>query len=517
MRCSLLSIAVLKRDEQSLRDILGKDPASLSEVNFFGQNALHFATEWPDGLEIILNNEAMTGDILDQLDKADNSPLHYAAVQDNMESVQMLVNADACFAFESLNDAGPKCRRLLISLLYERRRRLMELAIEHKGFMEGDHTDHLASFHTDTASRMNLLSLKEIGVHVPESLRSSVLSQGSLYHQSYRNGVSHGTLWNIRSMREEIWQDLIAAGFLQVDEVWDQVTPIMTLHSGKRTISFAEILLENGADATKELPLERSRNQDHDNGKRHRAIHKLAFQVGRSEQMADKRDHRYPEMISNLSETFCVQRAIFQSANKDPCSCYCSPGGCTALVCLIKGIRDSLLGRPARPYLLRPLAGALLQFDLGNRDREAVAMEFIRMMTFDSLELTHTCCTFGNPGISSPGFEMPRRRIEDQEEIDRIHDEELEGLQQLGTLMAEFTTEFAKSEIPLGEFFEGYWRERMEQVLHKSEPTEGLENQEEPYVWMREDDDPDHEFFAQLWKDEIHWPCDKCEGTRSVR
>ncbi|KAF2802203.1 uncharacterized protein BDZ99DRAFT_576907 [Mytilinidion resinicola] len=504
-RCNSLSIAILKRDEHSMREELRKDPVSLSEVNYLGQNALHFATEWTEGLSILLESGGITDDILNQLDNYRRSALDYAALQDNMESVQMLIDADACFEFEdleTLNAISPNCRRLLISTLYERRRQLRDLAIEQRGSMDGDNAEHFGAFYTDTASRMYLLLLEETKVAVPESLRSSVLSEGSLYHWAYRDKPWYPFI------RQDALQDLFAVGFVQVDEIWDQVTPIMTLQDEVDIIGLAEMLLENGADAEREFPLDHRNIQVHDDGRRHRGIHKLAFQIGKSRRnWMDQNDLLPSKIISQLSESSCVQRAIFQCTRKDPCSCYCSPGGCTALSCLMKGIRDSLRNRPASPLTLKPLAGALLQFDLGRRNGLIVAMEFIRMMTFDSLELTHTCCTYGEPGWNSPYLEMPRRRVEEQEEIDRIHEEETEGLKQLETLMEEFTKTFAESEIPLKEFFEGYWRERMEQEFYNNGPvpTEELEGQKEHCVWLREHSDLEHDFFAQLWVDKIHW------------
>jgi hypothetical protein len=80
----------------------------------------------------------------------------------------------------------------------------------------------LGPFASDSASRIYLDSLQDAGVTIPVSLRSSVLSEGSLFHifsQDYLRGVV--------SLHKFV-QDLLAAGFVHVDESLKGVTPLMT-------------------------------------------------------------------------------------------------------------------------------------------------------------------------------------------------------------------------------------------------------------------------------------------------
>lgn len=102
-KCNPLSAAILKRDERSLRTELEIHPASLSMIKYFGQNALHFATEWTDGLSILLKSGLVTNDILNQVDNEQHYALKYAALQGNKQSTKILIEASACFKISLLN------------------------------------------------------------------------------------------------------------------------------------------------------------------------------------------------------------------------------------------------------------------------------------------------------------------------------------------------------------------------------------------------------------------------------
>lgn len=492
-RCNPLHIAILKKDERSLRAELGKYPASLSMINRFGQNCIHFATEWTDGLRILLRSGYITNGILNQLDVEERSGLDYAALQGNIKSAQVLIEADACFGVRTLKQADPSSRKLLISALYERRRQLTDLAMRHELSENEEHLGCLGAylldngaFLSDTASRRNLRLLEASNVEVPDHLRSSVLTSWSLFHQGkslQRNPPP--------AFDKHVLQDLITAGFVHVDEVWDGITPLMDQHS--IIFEIAELLLERGADANKELPLAHQDLQGYDKEKKHRAVHKLALQVGWSMLF---------EEGPGLAEAPYLQKAIFQSSVKDPCSCYCSPGGCTPLVSLLKETKAdaNLLGSICFETL-STLLKLLGQFDLSPRNDSDVAMELIRMMTFESLELTHTCCIFEPTGLGGTGLiDMPRRRITKQVEIHRIHDEERELLHLLETLMKEFTAKFTELGMSIGEFLSGYWKNRMKEELYRNEEisADQLDVQREHGIWLRTRNDLGVSFFEQL-------------------
>jgi len=93
---------------------------------------------------------------------------------------------------------------------------------------------------------------------------------------------------------------------------------------------------------------------------------------------------------------------------------------------------------------------------------QRVFAEMIRFMTFDRLGIKHTCCQ------TDWGFII---RLQDEEEMKEIREEESFRLQLLEDLVDEFKTRYSESREPLMDFFKGYWEERMKQVQSELEPV----------------------------------------------
>ncbi|KAL9120103.1 MAG: hypothetical protein Q9187_003337 [Circinaria calcarea] len=93
-------------------------------------------------------------------------------------------------------------------------------------------------------------------------------------------------------------------------------------------------------------------------------------------------------------------------------------------------------------------------------------MDLVRLLTFEELELTHTCCRVSNNSIQEPL---------DKTDIHEIHDEETVLLTKLEDLVLEFQEKKTELNVSIIEFLEGYWETRMKEVL--KEP--GYLNEEE--------------------------------------
>ena len=102
----------------------------------------------------------------------------------------------------------------------------------------------------------------------------------------------------------------------------------------------------------------------------------------------------------------------------------------------------------------------------------------MRLITFEKLELTHTCCRphwyvhdekshkcIGGQQRQSVRFSRPML----PSEIEEIRDEESADLQKLAELLAEFEAKVIELDIPIPDFLEQYWEPRMEQVLRENE------------------------------------------------
>lgn len=156
----------------------------------------------------------------------------------------------------------------------------------------------------------------------------------------------------------------------------------------------------------------------------------------------------------------------------DTCRCACSTSGCSPAANLMKGFKTVLeiisqaYDRPLLDFE-PPLTEMLVT--AGGMDKKTsvkVALELIRLKTFEELELTHTCCK----GEFYPWQSQPP--MPDEIEIDEIQEEERVLIAQLEDLVAEFNFEFEKRQEPLLEFLDGYWTERMEEVLAEPDSSD---------------------------------------------
>ena len=325
--------------------------------------------------------------------KNKESALEYAAFQGNLKSVEMLIEAGWPIPLYRYGDFEPECRRLLISALYDRRRKLKDLAMEHGAFQKDDDMYSVRLFTSDSAARMYLQSLEKVSVAVLISLRSAVLLRGSLYHSCWTSRDYLGRGINLGHDPNSC-RDLLVAGFAYLDETWEGLTPLMTLQMSGPLTQVAELHLESGADPDKEIPLENIEHyQDADENNKHRAIHKLASFLD------SKHLYLLNWQLSEFEETPRLRKAIFQDIAYDFCFCHCSSGGCSALTCFLKGAGS----RRAEPRSLKSSLPALAQLYLvleqwdPDGHNNANRMELIRMMTFNSLGLTHTCCLYRVP------------------------------------------------------------------------------------------------------------------------
>lgn len=116
--------------------------------------------------------------------------------------------------------------KLLILALYERCRWLRDLAVEQEDSEQKKIMKRAGALFSDSASRMYLRALESANVEIPKHFRSSVLASGSLFHHCIAEPWD-SSFYPLR--KEYVLQDLCAAGFVHVGDIWDGITPLMTL------------------------------------------------------------------------------------------------------------------------------------------------------------------------------------------------------------------------------------------------------------------------------------------------
>lgn len=94
--------------------------------------------------------------------------------------------------------------------------------------------------------------------------------------------------------------------------------------------------------------------------------------------------------------------------------------------------------------------------------------KILRFLTFERLEMTHTCCEHQ--------FDYQRYRstnnyfsVFDENDRVEIQEEESADLKELEKLMLEFQHAYTDLGIPLPEFLQGYWTTRMDEVMSSKE------------------------------------------------
>ena len=158
----------------------------------------------------------------------------------------------------------------------------------------------------------------------------------------------------------------------------------------------------------------------------------------------------YDPVISSLCTTLCSISKL------DECWCGCSSTGCSPITMVFKGYIKFRFDKKG----VITLVCWLVENHITAQASQRVFAEMIRFMTFDRLGIKHTCCQ------TDWGFQI---RLQDDEEMKEIREEESFRLQLLEDLVDEFETKYSESRESLMDFFKGYWEERMEQVQSELE------------------------------------------------
>ena len=154
---------------------------------------------------------------------------------------------------------------------------------------------------------------------------------------------------------------------------------------------------------------------------------------------------------------------VVNETTSDDCKCACSLEGCCAITAMLKKISNC---QHMERFLFTTWLVNLL--DIAKDGWNIVPANVVRILTFERLELTHTCCVWqGNQWF---GDDTTRyfAAFDDGERAE-TQDEESENLNKLAVLMLEFEHAYIALGVPLPEFLKGYWRTRMDEVMSGEE------------------------------------------------
>ena len=524
-----------------LTKAIRQHPELINQPNVLGQTALHLSVHWPEGLKYLLE----AGANVDAMDHRGLTPIFYAASLALHESMNVLAEKNCVLytitksLLESVVQAEKDC------VLYTSTKSLLESVVqrvrEYRSFdpkapkkevqvvlttviklvaERRRKLEVLARTFLDAKSVQSLRLSPEAVLDREASHAISMLRKKRILRIDLENlTVEHGTVYHMRSITKDMAQDLWDAGFRGTDEI-DQwgLSPLMILnrsggYNDEVVVDRWELatwLVAKGANPHRRQ--ERVFQQRYEDGRPYKvgylsdkgssttALHYLADELGRGLKMDvtfPPEKHHNIRFLSRLEGRISEQGRrlilfILSEPLPDSCKCACSTMGCRGYTMAVK--------RPLQEeskntwYSIEQAQEEILQVSQAiaqylNIDQPSLVWlrsEMIRFNTFEKLDLRHTCCKF----IYAPG---PRRFVicepYDDEEIHEIQEEQAEQLERLETLLVEFEGKYEESNSTFNEFLEGYWTDRMKEVLSEEGPVdhEALKNMG---IVLRKEDSP---------------------------
>lgn len=155
-------------------------------------------------------------------------------------------------------------------------------------------------------------------------------------------------------------------------------------------------------------------------------------------------------------------------------------------------------------FYLREICSVILE-DFPRHGEEA--MEVVRLLTFQTLGMAHTCC-YRDLQLGDGGPTMVRN-LPDEEEIEELQKEDQDSKKILECLMEKFRDQYLQlcqreSGCSITEFIEGHWAKRMNVfIFNQDRPdrtgqdeAELLEAEEIGVAWDKgTDTDDSHEYY----------------------
>ncbi|KAI1360874.1 hypothetical protein F5Y08DRAFT_316274 [Xylaria arbuscula] len=440
--CGPLSLAARAGDEESIQKIIQRHPESLREINDFGHTPLRLALRHPPCLRLILENMKNCWDQC-----WDGRPLEDACRLGYRASTQTLLAADSPITDRCIRDSHVSCVNDVLVALKKRRDELKSLAL---------------AYLTQTEARSFELYEDKVldghaqGVYIPLCLCDLPPTP------VYCIGCSVSTL-------DKLW----ALGFRDVnspdDVEFDEDSfdalghgDVPLTSNAEHDVEKLQWLIEHGADYW--TPFSERKSNTNAVAITATPAHFLFGKLGQrlsqkycgSGPFSDDPTYGRPLEICQ----WLVEK-LMQVQASDACDCSCSGGGCTPLKGLFDWIPNNYAGLGG---LALWCVGITQYFQASFNTQDLIAI--LRRVTFDGLELAHTCCDFRYY------LEFYYKSLHTPDEVDEINSDQRPLLTLFNDLLVEFTEVAleARKRMPLishdpMEFWIGRWLPRMEETL----------------------------------------------------
>lgn len=434
------------------------------ERNILHQSPLHVAAKTPECLQLLLQ---YTDDgLLNATDLEGYSPLHYAILHSKQIcyardctklcdcecpcaiSVKLLLDADCAIELHHLSLTGSFRALMECAIaMKDRRERLSNLAMKHLLLpdieelkLEGEMLDSRAP---DAVKR-----LRECAIPVPSALYPGEYTEtkgGSIYHQ------------NTNVTKANIFFDL---GFSEVDTPDWFGRPPLTFKG--HCLGYALWLVDHGAQlfhvieyTTNALPSMKVLGAT--------SAHCLLSGLGRELflnyhfNINPKNNQEFTKEKDNIIQ---LTAQIMPSNILDKCVCKCCLGGCSPFLWMLKSM---LPYSPQRDCYTQFFPWYVHHFGLEMSLKAHI--DAIRWRTFEALGIQHTCCSEAHGRVPVYDTNDIRDIEEEQAALLDILEDLVEDFQDRVTRILEQDDADIIGDIK--QFWTGYWRDRMEDVLSK--------------------------------------------------
>lgn len=450
--------AICLKSVGAIRSILNDSYQAIFDVNG-DLTVLHFASCWPTGLSLLLS--AGAGELINKRDQYHATALDYAMKFSCNEACEILLSHGAAWdqfmlRFTNRNESL-ECVHCLAGHLANRRKRLWCIAKETLSPRQLAQWKVGQDEFPDASARFIMEQILEAGAYVPEALMVSsdyegIYISGKLYLEHFPLFYEAG----FHEINSKSSLGLLPLSYVRTD----------ILYRLPSTASEAALLqrdtfrwLKNHAYLDQSI----TDPQLLDLNTSATGWHSVAL---------DSITH-----LSSTCITFSHQPSVrlfynevLGSQCRDSCRCWCSPQGCLPLTTWLKGAcrlrHPNLWGRNGLLNHSPIFLDALRQ----------VSMELLTYLTFEALEMTHTCCIFETfnhvPFSPGPPDVLIKRFLGN---VHEIQDEEQELGARLEFLVQEFRSNLESSRDSLRESIYGSWSKRMaEECLPCHEDMEVL-------------------------------------------
>ncbi|KAH6641013.1 hypothetical protein F5144DRAFT_562295 [Chaetomium tenue] len=357
--CGPMSLAILSNNPGQVEQLLRNHPATLNERNLFGHTPLHLAADKPSCLQLLV--KAADSRLLNQTDESGGlemsrmtpleTAIHLSGIHCRQrmsgemcqehecrcnDCVVILLEADCALPVSNrlqylMNRASQRCKIQYIRGMKDRRDRLKQLALDNLPTTELQRLGLVSTSVLNSAASRVIQLLKDRGVHIPEALALSTNEPSSVYQVLTSPGDS------------ELFFD---TGFHDTGSWCNSNTmELEDISNIGQDLSHLHWLATHGGISLRHL-------QSSATQKEISVTNYIFWRIGYDVSIIFNRIRfgtlfqaagftnttKSPSLDDCIAWVHEVNAAVLPAELADSCRCKCSPGGCTPLTSLLKGI-----------------------------------------------------------------------------------------------------------------------------------------------------------------------------------